>query len=165
VEKYEDFFWAASDDLASMADQDTPWRYYEQTAMQFVEPGCSGRVVPVSDLGGGNKHLPLGPLHVVTAIQPDGDPDSGDSAARLKVLDRELRAAGIRSIRAVGSSLDGGHAEESRAIFGQTDRQARELGRRFGQVAVFAWSGPKWSLLACAADRQTHRGWKWIAAD
>lgn len=145
-----------------MASDDAPWRYYEQTAVRFDAPACSGRVVPVSDLGGGDESPPLGPLHVVTAVQPDRDPGTADSFARLEVLDRELTAAGIRSIPAVGSSFDGGHAEESRAVFGLSDDQARRLGLRYGQVAVFAWNGPRWSLLACATDRQTQRGWKWM---
>lgn len=101
----------------------------------------------------------LGPLHVITAVQPESEPESDETIARLGVLDRELHAAGITSIRAVGSSFDGNHREESRAIFGLDDALARRLGRQFGQVAVFAWSGPRWSLLACAADRQTHRRW------
>jgi hypothetical protein len=79
----------------------------------------------------------------------------------MNVLDRELHAAGITSIPAIGSSFDGNHSEESRAVFGLNDASARGLGRRFGQVAVFAWNGPRWSLLACASDRQTHRSWTW----
>lgn len=145
--------------------QATPWLYYDRAAVHFDVPGKGGRVVPVSGVGGSRELLPLGPLHVVAAVQPDGDPGSVDSAARLAVLDRELHALGVQSIRAVGSSLDGGHAEESRAIFGVSDQGARELGLRFGQVAVFAWRDPRWSLLSCATDRQTHRGWKWIAAE
>jgi hypothetical protein len=30
------------------------------------------------------------------------------------------------------------------------DAQARALGRRFGQDAVFAWSPTSWRLLGCA---------------
>lgn len=165
VQTYDDFKWTGADELARLAGEATPWRYYERTAVHFDMPGQGGRVVPVSGVGGSRELLPLGPLHVVAAVQPDGDPDSVDSAARLAVLDRELHASGVRSFRAVGSSLDGGHAEESQAIFGLSDQRARELGLRFGQVAVFAWSGPRWSLLSCATDRQTHRGWTWIVAD
>ena len=164
VHTYEDFSWTAADDLARMAGDDTLWRHYEQTAVQFEAPGSSGRLVPIADLDGGGEHPPLGSLHVVTAVQPDSDPASVESLARIALLDRELVAAGIRSIRAIGASLDGEHAEESRAVFGFTDEQARKLGLRFGQVAVFGWCGPRWSLLACATDQQTHRGWKWIAA-
>lgn len=165
VQTYDDFEWTGADELAWLAGEATPWQYYERTAVLFDVPGRSGRVVPVSGVGGGGELLPLGPLHVVAAVQPDGDPDSVDSAARLAVLDRELHASGVRSIRAVGSSLDGGHAEESRAVFGLSDRKTRELGLRFGQVAVFAWSGPRWSLLSCVTDRQTHCEWKWIPAE
>lgn len=164
VQTYDDFVWTCADELAGLAGKAAPWHYYERTAVHFDDvPGKGGRVVPVSGAGGSRELLPLGPLHVVAAVQPDGDPGSVDSAARLAVLDRELHAMDVRSVHAVGSSLDGHHAEESRAVFGLSDSQARELGLRYGQVAVFAWSGPRWSLLSCATDRQTHSGWKWIA--
>lgn len=163
MQEHKDFTWAAPDDLARMANEDTPWRYYEQTTVQFNAPGCPGQVVPAFGVGGGDEHPPLGSLHVVTAVQPNGEPGSADSMARLAVLDEELATMEIRSIGAVGSSLAGDYAEESRAVFGLSDDQARRLGLRFGQVAVFAWDGPRWSLLACATDRQTHRGWNWIA--
>lgn len=162
---YDDFEWTDRDELALLARGDTPWSHYEQTAVQFDAPGLGGRVVPVTDDGDGDEDPPLGPLHVITAVQPNGDPGSSESAARLLLLDHELHAAGVRALRTVGSSIDGDHAEESRAVFDLSDQQARDLGLRFGQVAVFAWSGPRWSLLSCATDRQTHRGWKWIAAD
>ncbi|OBF38951.1 hypothetical protein A5719_17630 [Mycolicibacterium peregrinum] len=158
VPTYEDFAWTAAETLRSMAEVDDPWCYYEQTAVRFE----SGRVVPVAG-GGADERPPLGSLHIVTAIQPETDPDSADNAARMIVLDQELAAARTRSLPAVGASLDGKHAEESRAVFGLSDDQARQLGLRFGQVAVFAWSGPRWSLLACASGRQTHRGWRWLA--
>lgn len=39
---------------------------------------------------------------------------------------------------------------------GLSNEEARQFGLRFGQVAVFAWQGPRWSLLASATDRETH---------
>lgn len=161
---YEDFTWTAGDKLACLAEGDEPWSYYEQTAVRFDEPAGGGRVIPLVD-GSGYERPPLGALHVVTAMQPDTDPGSPDNAARMAVLDQELSAEGIRSIQAVGASFDGHHAEESRAVFGLSDDEARQLGLRFGQVAVFAWRGPRWSLLACATDRETHRAWQWIAQE
>ncbi|UHJ57097.1 DUF3293 domain-containing protein [Mycolicibacterium fortuitum] len=160
--RHEDFTWTTAEELTAKAAGDDPWRYYEQTAVSFATSGPGGRVIPVAEDSGG-EDPPLGPLHVVTAIQPDGEPGSADSAARMAVLDQELAAFDIRSIPAVGASFDGEHSEESRAVFGLSDDQARQLGLRFGQVAVFAWCGPRWSLLACATDRQTHRRWRWIA--
>nr|WP_024440934.1 DUF3293 domain-containing protein [Mycobacterium sp. UM_WGJ] len=94
-------------------------------------------------------------------MQPNTDPISAESVARMTALDREQQAAGVASIRAIGGSFDGIHRQESRAVFGLDDDQARAVGLRFGQVAIFAWQGPRWSLLACATDRQEHRGWRW----
>lgn len=59
----------------------------------------------------------------------------------MGVLDREQQDRAIESIPVVGSSLDGNHSENSRAVGGLDDTEARALGLRFGQVAVFAWSG------------------------
>lgn len=134
-----------------------------QTAVEFDANGQAGTVWPLGSAETGCTRPPLGALHVITAIQPDTDPTVAENAARMNVLDRELQTAGITSIRAIGSSFDGIHREESRAVFGLDDDQARELGLRFGQVAVFAWRGPRWSLLACATDRQEHRSWRWEA--
>ncbi|WP_369797567.1 DUF3293 domain-containing protein [Mycobacterium sp. UM_WGJ] len=109
----------------------------------------------------GCTRTPLGLLHAITAMQPNTDPISAESVARMTALDREQQAAGVASIRAIGGSFDGIHRQESRAVFGLDDDQARAVGLRFGQVAIFAWQGPRWSLLACATDRQEHRGWRW----
>lgn len=143
-----------------MALDESPWRYYLQTIVQFKAGDRSGTVVPLDDAAGGES-APLGPLHVIAAVQPGSHPASAENAARMGVLDHELRQTGIRSICAVGSGLDGRHAEESRAVLGLSDADARALGVRFGQVAIFAWNGPRWSLLACAVDRHTHRAWQW----
>jgi Protein of unknown function (DUF3293) len=157
---HKDFQWTSEHRLRQLAHGERPWRDYLDTVVHFDRPGLVGTVVP-SDDGNGHAHPPLGPLHVITAIQPDSDPESSDSAARVRVLDGELRAAGLTAVPAVGSSVDGSHQEVSRAVFGLEDDAACALGRRFGQVAVFAWRGPRWSLLACASDRLVHRSWRW----
>lgn len=156
---YENFTWPTAEYLAVLASRDIPWNYYLQTKVRFEAPDQAGTAWPTKGVGGDVP--PLGPLHVVTAVQPGSEPGSDDNAARMAVLDQELRDAGLRFIRVVGSSLDDAHSEDSRAVFGLDDAQARALGLRFGQVAVFAWSGPRWSLLACAADRRVDRGWRW----
>ncbi|MGV0734580.1 DUF3293 domain-containing protein [Mycolicibacter sinensis] len=159
--EYRQFAWMSHEELERRARCDIPWRYYLNTEVYIVAPDCHGTVRPVvSETGGVDP--PLGSLHVITAIQPDADPLTAESRARLQVLDAELRAARIASIPAVGSSVGGGHSEESRAVFGIDDAAARELGLKFGQVAVFSWSGPMWSLLACASTRQDHRAWRWV---
>lgn len=162
--EYARFNWASSEELGQWASVDVPWRYYLSTEVYFGAPGCCGTVRPVES-GAGGVRPPLGNLHVLTAVQPDADPMSAESRARLQVLDAELHTRGILSLPAIGSSIDGDHREESRAVFGLDDVEARELGLRFGQVAIFSWRGPTWSLLACATLRQEHRRWRWVAAD
>ncbi|ORV09808.1 DUF3293 domain-containing protein [Mycobacterium celatum] len=163
IPAYDDFEWTTPARLTLLARNEFPWRHYLRTVVQFSGPNCSGTVLPVAP-GTGEETPPFGPLHVIAVVQPEAEPDNGENIARMAVLDRELRDVGLQALPAVGASLDGRHREDSRAVFGLDDGQARALGRRFGQVAVFAWRGTDWSLLACAADRQTHRGWLWDPA-
>lgn len=156
---YDDFSWVDPGKLETMAVGDIPWKWYLATNVYFYAPEFSGTVCPVDS--DGEDDPPLGPLHVVTAVQPKSEPGSDDNLARMEVLDHELTTKRLVSIRAVGTSFDRTHSEESRAVFGLDDDQARSLGRRFGQVAVFSWVGPRWSLLASASDREIHRSWRW----
>ena len=77
----------------------------------------------------------------------------------MELLRAELD--GLTWYPAEGGDLDAQHdPEPSIAVQGLTDRQARELGQQFGQVAVFAWSGRRWSVLACATPRRSDLGWE-----
>jgi hypothetical protein len=154
---YDDFEWTSEDRLRELTVSDTPWRYYRDTEVRIETRECTGTVRPLVGAVGGDEP-PLGPLHVITAFQPDPDVHG---LARMVILDNELRAAGLTIATAVGSSFDGEHCEPSRAVFGLDDAAARRWGRRFGQVAVFAWSGPNWTLLACATDCREDRPWTW----
>lgn len=82
----------------------------------------------------------------------------------MEVLDLELAAQGLGTLHVVGASFDGTHREDGRAVFRLTDDDARALGKRFGQVAIFSWSGPWRSLLACTSPRSGHRDCRWCAA-
>lgn len=158
MQTYADFEWTSAADLAELAHdggRDEPWRFYRATAMHFAE----GKVLPSPD-GDGDKP-PFGPLHVISAVQPDADPEDTDSANRLGILDRELAERGNSAVPAVGTAFDGSHAENSRAVFGLTDDMARAIGLRFGQVAIFSWQGSWWSVLACATDRVDQHRWRW----
>lgn len=152
---YGDFEWTPPAVLTALALDEFPWNYYLQTAVHFD----GGSVWPVEDAV--HDDPPLGPLHVVNAVQPNSDASRIDNAGRMDVLDHELAARGLVTLHVVGASFDGTHREESRAVFGLADDDARALGERFGQVAVFSWRGPWWSLLACTASRCTHRRWQW----
>lgn len=162
VNEYEDLPWTSLAELKDLAIKDSPWNFYLETEVYFETPERAGVVRPVREAGDTDPRW--GPLHVISATQPGPDPDPKETATRLAILDRELRESftkPIRWIRAVGSSFDGAHHEESRAVFGLDDDAARALGVRFGQVAIFSWNGPWWSLLACASDRVKRRPWQW----
>ena len=73
-----------------------------------------GHVAPVTG-GADEDRPPFGEMHVVTAIQPDADRQSADSAARMAVLDQELADAELRFMLVLGASIDGEHAEDSGA--------------------------------------------------
>ncbi len=159
TERYEDFDWTPPAKLKELAQDETLWGHYLQTAVHLENAGRKGYVRPVTDRG--EDLPPFGSLHVITAVQPGSDPGSEDSAARIRLLNKQLENENPEFLRAVGSSIDGTYCEESFAIFGLDDDQARALGRRFGQVAIFSWRGPTWSLLACVGGHQSHRPWRW----
>lgn len=161
MSNHDDFDWPSEDLLLDWSPAELPWRYYLDTAVQFETPDCRGAVSPVA-AGQGEVSPPVGALHVVTAVRPDTEPDSPDNRARLALLDQDLAAIRMRFLEVTGAGLDGNHRENSRAVFGLDDSRARELGKRYGQIAVFSWRGRRWSLLACAGSRTDHRGWEWI---
>ncbi|MFM8858469.1 MAG: DUF3293 domain-containing protein [Actinomycetota bacterium] len=160
--KHGDFSWVATSELRRLATAKTPWNYYLATEVYISTPELAGVVRPVVDKG--LVEPPFGPLHVVSATQPGSDPDSYESVERLAVLDQELQDRCIESVPAIGGSFDGKYQEQSRAVFGLDDFAARALGARFGQVAIFSWKGPWWSLLACTDPRKERHAWRWEPA-
>ena len=160
--KYENFSWTSPARLEELAQAEKPWNDYLATTVYLESARLKGCVQPTAH--GGDDHPPMGPLHVITAIQPDADPQSNESSAGVQILRQYLATAKKTSIRAVGSSFDGTYREESCAVFGLDDSRARKIGRKFGQVAIFAWRGPRWSLIACATEKQTHMAWRWQAS-
>ena len=159
--RFEDFEWPTAAQLREFAADETPWRYYLDTMVRIETPDLSGTVQPATRASGANRP-PLRSLHVVTAVQPESDPASNDNPARMLLLNNELRVAGLQFASAVGSSFDGTHSEQSRAVFGLDDTDARRLGERFGQVAVFGWRGPVWSLQACVTNDRRDHPWQWV---
>ena len=89
-------------------------------------------------------------LHVITAWNPgDARPtrDANDCASRS--LYEDLAALGATPMRAMGRDPHSDHAEESWAVAGLNDARARELGAKYGQVAVFRITADRLFVLAC----------------
>ncbi|MER6432620.1 DUF3293 domain-containing protein [Streptomyces sp900105245] len=101
-----------------------------------------------------------GTVHVITAWNPRGRTASADDNARAQgLLVNEVRSRNLMWWSAEGGDACGTHREESVAVAGLTDAAARELGRRFGQDAVFAWTPDAWRVLACDSETVAVSGW------
>lgn len=101
-------------------------------------------------------------IHVITAANPFGRVVSAeDNAQAQQALRRELLRFNVDAIwNAVGGDLDGDHTEESLAVVGLSDSQARDIGLRFSQDAIFAWTPRTLAVLSCVSDEVSLRGWR-----
>jgi hypothetical protein len=98
-------------------------------------------------------------VHIITAWNPgDARPsrDENDNANR-RLFDR-LESLRCKPVRALGSDPDSDHFEESWAIVGLSDVQARAIGAEFGQVAVFRLSSLTQTVIACIDSWERSRG-------
>lgn len=150
--------WCPGDaDLRDLAGNDGLWSAYCSATVRFELP--TGRVQLTPQAVPGPGPSPVGDLHVLTACDPASSGRRSDDERRMGLLRAEL--AGREWHSAEGGDANGQHdPEPSVAVAGLTDEQARALGRRFGQVAIFSWAGPRWSVLACATTRRSDLGWE-----
>lgn len=92
-------------------------------------------------------------MHVITAWNPgDVRPSRAENDATNERLRAELVERGLNPVRAVGSDPDSDHFEESWAVVGLSDDEARAIGAAFGQVAVFRLARGTQTVLACTED-------------
>lgn len=108
-----------------------------------------GQLVPASEMSGmGN-----GVVHVITAWNPgDARPSRAENDAANDRLRRMLATRGLQPVRAIGADPDSDHAEESWAVTGLDDQEARAIGAEFRQVAVFRIADGTQTVLACTED-------------
>jgi len=119
---------------------------YLKTVVSIEE---NSRFIPASSSGLVRTSV----VHVLTGWNPGDDRptrDQNDSAnRRLHML---LEERGLQPVRAIGADPDSDHAEESWAVVGLDDEEARAIGASFGQVAVFRISDGTQTVLACSED-------------
>ena len=100
-----------------------------------------------------------GALHVITAWNPaEVRPTREANDHANDALRRDLVARGLVPMRALGSDPSSEHAEESWAVSNFSDCAARELGAKYGQVAVFRITSATQTVLACFATWTVERG-------
>ena len=124
---------------------------YLKTEVSIEE---AARLVPARD----SCLVLSGVVHVITAWNPgDLRPTHEENQKASGELRMRLLGLGLKPIRALGADPDSDHAEESWAVSGLSDDQARALGAEFGQVAVFRLADGVQTVLACKENWQRTR--------
>jgi hypothetical protein len=135
-----------------MSQRDLP-SLYLKTVVLIEEDGL---LVPASTA----RCITHGAAHVLTAWNPgDERPSREENDAANEKLRIELLSRGLDPCRAVGADPDSEHAEESWAVCGLSDDEARVIGAAFGQVAVFRLTATDQTVLACFEDWVVSRPW------
>ena len=93
-------------------------------------------------------------VHLITAWNPDAleQPAAANQAAD-DLLVEVLESMGQLRHQAVGRSRDGTWREEGWCVVGLTRDEARALGARFGQVAVYEATPETVHVVWCSEDR------------
>ena len=135
-----------------MSERDLP-QLYLKTVVSIEEDGL---LVSASNA----RCVAQGVVHVLTAWNPGHErpsrEENDDANERLLI---ELVSRGLNPCRAVGADPDSEHAEESWAVCGLSDVEARAIGTAFGQVAVFSLTATGQAVLACSEDWVVSRSW------
>lgn len=114
------------------------------------EPGPVHDTFPFAD----------GLAHVLTACDPGPRRlDPAENARRQAALVAELPAH-VRRWAAVAGAADGSHEEASVLVVGLSDDQARKLGSRWDQDAIFRWDAASWTVLPCDEAAPVDLGWR-----
>jgi hypothetical protein len=143
------------------------WLSYRNAVVDMAPPGRDPfRLVP--DEPGTCDPWPDGlspPLTVVTAWNPDSVRlGAAANEDRNRKLIEEFDRTGVPWWPAIGRDLDGDHHEDGFAVSGLTETEARDLGRRHGQAAVFRWTPTTWEVVSCTDDERHVAGWLLIPA-
>jgi hypothetical protein len=101
------------------------------------------------------RGLPLtAPFHVVTAYEPFGHAlGAAATSAAAARLAEEVERSGLPHRRASGHSADWSHEEPSIAVAGLSRDEAKALGARYLQEAVYEVTEDHVAVVACTHDR------------
>jgi Protein of unknown function (DUF3293) len=139
------------------------WDSYEAAIVEIVLGAGRIRLEPRprGSVEGGFPFPENDSVFVVTAFNPRHATHltAGQNRARQDDLEHELAGRGSQWLRAWGGNAEWTHVEDSAAILDMTERDALDLGWRFGQDAIFAWTAAAWTLLPCDDRPRTVMGW------
>ena len=111
--------------------------------------------IPWTRLGEGRTKVRGGEvLHVITAFNPLSERRSlEENQAANRELEGVLTRIGKTHRPAINRAPDGDWEEPGFAVEGLTREEARELGRRFGQHAIFEMQRRELRIVACFEER------------
>jgi hypothetical protein len=135
-----------------MSSDDAVWDTYAGAYITYTVDGRRCRLRgPIVD------SLPADPLFVLTAWNPGGtERDRAVNDADERVLEDELRGAGLTWWPADGRSPDDSWSEPGVAVAGLDRDAACVLGERYRQLAVYELTGDDVRVVRCA-DRAVMR--------
>lgn len=124
---------------------------FEHSIVRMQVAGVLVEIVPVVDESPATDPPKIRQtVHVISASNP-GFLDSDENNERQHIyMSHRLRELGVEPLPAIGASADGQWQEASWAVTGLTRLQVCELGREFGQVAVFEIDSRRIQVVRCA---------------
>ena len=124
-----------------------PWPPYLETRLEIgPPPHATVAHFSTAVLEGALK----GCWHVITAFNPSGaEWTDGQNRAAHERLRDALAELQVTFQRSLGTTPDGRWPEDGFAVAGLTRAQAIDLGRRFGQHAIFEIDAASGRLLDC----------------
>jgi hypothetical protein len=111
-------------------------------------------IQPLIDVVGNRRRA----FHVITAWNPGGVLASADenSFADARLL-AEIQTRRLEAYRAVGSDPDSPHKEDGWIVAGMKESEAVDLGRRFGQIAIFRIEQGRLTVVGCQGNWRLSR--------
>jgi hypothetical protein len=132
-----------------MSDEDALWDVY---ADAVIDCEIDGLRQPLR--GPDARALPGAmPIFVLTAYNPQGvERDRARNEDDEQRLEHDLASAGTVFWPATGSSRDGSWSEPGVAVVGLDRVAACELGRRYGQLAVYELTADDVQVVRCVDE-------------
>lgn len=147
------------------AAPDDPWAAYERTIVTIRRPAegdLAVQAAPSAERGRWPWSSPA-PVFLLTAWDPGEErPGPVVNRRRQVALEAELRPLAVAQWAASGIDPASGARDEGVAVRGLSEAEVLELGARYGQAAVFAWTPLSWAIVACSGRRRVVCGWRLV---
>jgi hypothetical protein len=139
------------------------WPEYIRTVVDVAVPGLAPvriRPAPPGTVGVWPSAFEP-PVYFLTAWDPGGQrPGDAENRRRHDALIGELHGLGLATWSTVGHDPRTDHREVGVAVAGLSEDEALDLGRRYGQDAIFGWTPGAWSVVSCFDGDRHVGGWR-----